>query len=57
VAELPVRVGPALDLYCGTKPYEEIIPWRPLWGFDVDVHFGHTDVVGGLPLPFDLPKF
>jgi SAM-dependent methyltransferase len=44
--------GPVLDLFCGTKPYLELIPWRPLWGVDLDDHFGRADVLGTLPLPF-----
>lgn len=51
-AELPIARGPVLDLYCGTQPYLELIPWRPVWGFDIDRHFGRADVVGALPLPF-----
>jgi SAM-dependent methyltransferase len=41
-----------LDLFCGTKPYLELLPWRPAWGLDIDRHFGRADVVGDLPLPF-----
>lgn len=44
--------GPVLDLYCGTKPYLELIPWRPVWGADIDLHFGRADVLVTLPLPF-----
>jgi SAM-dependent methyltransferase len=44
--------GPVLDLFCGTKPYLELLPWRPVWGLDLDVHFGRADVIGRLPLPF-----
>lgn len=50
--EIPVAGGPALDLYCGTQPYREIIPWRPLWGLDKDLHFGRADVVAHEALPF-----
>jgi len=49
---LPITNGPVLDLYCGTQPYRELIPWRPVWGFDIDRHFGRADVIGALPLPF-----
>ncbi len=48
----PSPPGPVLDLFCGTKPYLELIPWRPVWGLDLDVHFGRSDVIGALPLPF-----
>jgi SAM-dependent methyltransferase len=51
-AELSGARGPTLDLFCGTKPYLELLPWRPLWGLDIDRHFGRADVVGDLPLPF-----
>jgi SAM-dependent methyltransferase len=44
--------GPVLDLFCGTKPYLELIPWRPVWGLDLDDHFGRADVLGAIPLPF-----
>lgn len=55
--ELPITTGPVLDLYCGTQPYRELIPWRPIWGFDIDRHFGRTDVIGSLPLPFATATF
>ena len=48
---LPSARGPVLDLYCGTKPYLELLPWRPAWGIDIDRHFGRADLVGDLPLP------
>jgi SAM-dependent methyltransferase len=44
--------GPVLDLYCGTQPYLELVPWRPVWGLDLDDHFGRANVIGALPLPF-----
>ena len=49
---LPSARGPVLDVFCGTKPYLELLPWRPVWGLDIDRHFGRADVVGDLPLPF-----
>ncbi len=48
----PPATGPVLDLFCGTKPYLELIPWRPVWGLDLDHHFGRADVLGLPPLPF-----
>jgi SAM-dependent methyltransferase len=51
-AGLSAARGPVLDLFCGTKPYLELMPWRPVWGLDIDRHFGRADVVGDLPLPF-----
>jgi SAM-dependent methyltransferase len=44
--------GPVLDLFCGTKPYLELMPWRPVWGLDLDRHFGRADVIGAIPLAF-----
>jgi SAM-dependent methyltransferase len=49
---IPQDPGPILDLFCGTQPYLELIPWRPIWGLDIDLHFGRADAVGALPLPF-----
>jgi SAM-dependent methyltransferase len=49
---VPSPPGQVLDLFCGTKPYFELIPWRPMWGLDMDLHFGRADVVAALPLPF-----
>jgi SAM-dependent methyltransferase len=49
---VPPPAGPVLDLFCGTKPYLELIPWRPVWGLDLDDHFGRADVIGEPPLPF-----
>jgi SAM-dependent methyltransferase len=50
--EIPEPTWPVLDLFCGTKPYLELIPWLPVWGMDLDRHFGRADVLGALPLPF-----
>lgn len=47
-----LAAGPVLDLYCGTQPYREMIPWQPIWGLDIDLHFARAEVVGSLPLPF-----
>lgn len=44
--------GPVLDLFCGAKPYEPLVPYRPDVGVDIDRHFGGADVVADLPLPF-----
>jgi len=50
--QLPVAEGPALDLFCGTQPYRDMIPRRPVWGLDRDRYFGRADVAGSVPLPF-----
>ena len=44
--------GPVLDLYCGAQPYRELIPWRPVYGIDIDRHFGRADVLARSELPF-----
>jgi len=49
---LDIDKGPVLDLYCGARPYERIMPWRPVWALDIDRHFGGANVVGSIPLPF-----
>jgi SAM-dependent methyltransferase len=49
---VPSGADSVLDLFCGTKPYLELIPWRPVWGVDIDDHFGRADVLAELPLPF-----
>ena len=56
-AALPNISGPALDLFCGTQPYREMIPVKPVWGLDLARHFGRTDVIGGVPLPFADASF
>jgi SAM-dependent methyltransferase len=52
LGSLPDLNGPVLDLFCGTKPYAELIPRRPVWGVDLDRHFRGADVVATIPLPF-----
>jgi SAM-dependent methyltransferase len=52
LGELPATRAPVLDLYCGTQPYRDLIPWRPLFGVDIDRHFGRADVVAHGRLPF-----
>jgi len=49
---LDVARGPVLDVYCGARPYESIIPWRPVWALDIDRHFGGANVIGSIPFPF-----
>jgi len=52
VASLDVDAGPALDLYCGTQPYRDVIPCRPLIGVDMERYFGGADVIAYEDLPF-----
>lgn len=52
LAGIRLPSGPALDLYCGTQPYQAMLPARRIVGLDIDRHFGRTDVVGSVPMPF-----
>jgi SAM-dependent methyltransferase len=52
LGSLPDLNGPVLDLFCGAKPYAELIPRRPVWGMDLDRHFRGADVIATIPLPF-----
>jgi SAM-dependent methyltransferase len=49
---LPAADGPTLDLYCGARPYDDILPRQPVCALDIDRHFGRANVVGTIPLPF-----
>jgi SAM-dependent methyltransferase len=49
---IPRSDGPCLDLFCGTKPYAQLVPGRRVWGVDLDRHFGGADVLAAVPLPF-----
>ena len=44
--------GPALDLYCGTRPYQRFLADRDVWALDIDRHFAGANVIGSDPLPF-----
>jgi SAM-dependent methyltransferase len=54
---IPASRGPVLDVYCGTKPYDEMMPWKPNWGLDLDRHFARADLLGSIPLPFRAGAF
>ena len=44
----------ALDVFCGTRPYEDLLPVSSrITGFDVDDHYGSADVTGADFLPFE----
>lgn len=49
--------GPALDLWCGAQPYRYLLGDGPVWGYDLDRHFGGADVLGGPLLPFRSGAF
>ncbi len=43
-----------LDVFCGTRPYEDLLPpGSEVTGFDIDNHHGSADVTGTEFLPFD----
>ncbi len=43
---------PVLDLFCGTRPYAELVDARPLWSLDIDCHFTTPSVLAREALPF-----
>jgi SAM-dependent methyltransferase len=51
VRRLPPRVGPALDVWCGAKPYDVLLGGEVV-GLDIDRHFGGADVLAVPPFPF-----
>ncbi|MGH9139054.1 MAG: hypothetical protein ACRD0G_18750 [Acidimicrobiales bacterium] len=50
-ASLSDADGPVVDVFCGTQPYRDRWPWRPVFGLDLDVHFGAADLIGDARLP------
>jgi SAM-dependent methyltransferase len=51
-------VADVLDVYCGTRPYEDLLPaGSRVIGLDVDNQFGAADVVSREFLPFDDESF
>ena len=58
LANLPGPVEDALDVFCGARPYEDLMPpGARVVGYDIDDHYGVADVVGGEFLPFDDDSF
>lgn len=56
--ELDQPVSDVLDVWCGTRPYEDLLPrGARVIGFDVDHRFGAADVVSDEFLPFDDESF
>jgi SAM-dependent methyltransferase len=57
IAELG-DVHDVLDVYCGTRPYDDLFPARArIVGFDVEDRFGVADVVSREFLPFPGDSF
>jgi SAM-dependent methyltransferase len=60
LAALPAPLGDVLDVWCGTRPYDDLFPpGTRIVGFDVDGNpYGSTaDVVSNEFLPFDDAAF
>ena len=54
---LPAGID-ALDLYCGTRPYEDLLPPESRCiGLDIDARYGAADVVSTEFLPFESESF
>jgi SAM-dependent methyltransferase len=47
-----------LDVFCGTRPYEDLMPaGSKVTGYDIDDRYGSADVTGEEFLPFDDDAF
>jgi SAM-dependent methyltransferase len=47
-----------LDVFCGTRPYEDLMPaGSKVTGYDIDDHYGSADVTGTEFLPFGDEAF
>jgi SAM-dependent methyltransferase len=56
--ELDRPVSDVLDLFCGTRPYDDMLPRDArVVGFDIDNRYGAADVVSEEFLPFDDESF
>jgi SAM-dependent methyltransferase len=52
------RVSDVLDIWCGSRPYEDLLPeGARCTGLDIDDHYGVADVVSTEFLPFDDASF
>jgi SAM-dependent methyltransferase len=57
LAEMPEGIE-VLDVYCGTRPYEELLPaGSRCTGLDISPRYGAADVVSDEFLPFDDASF
>ena len=58
LAAVPAPVGDVLDVFCGARPYDDLMPaGSRCVGYDFDDSYGVADVVGGDFLPFDDASF
>jgi SAM-dependent methyltransferase len=58
VRTVPGQVDDVLDVFCGTRPYDDLMPpGSRVTGYDIDDRYGAADVVGGDFLPFDDESF
>jgi len=55
---VPPPVHDVLDVFCGTRPYEDLLPsGARCTGLDIDERYGAADVVTNEFLPFDGESF
>src|SRR5712692_3152176 len=53
-----IRARDVLDVYCGTRPYEDLLPEGVRCiGLDIDDAYGSADVVSDQFLPFEAGSF
>jgi SAM-dependent methyltransferase len=58
VKRLPAEPRDVLDVYCGTRPYDDLFPAASrIVGFDIADRFGLADVVSSEFLPFPPDSF
>ena len=58
LGSVPHPVSDVLDVYCGTRPYDDLLPSgaRSL-GMDINDHYGPVDVITSEFLPFEDESF
>ena len=58
LSTLPHEVRDVLDLFCGTRPYDDLLPaGSRCTGLDIDDRYGAADVVSTEFLPFESNSF
>jgi SAM-dependent methyltransferase len=58
LASIPQPVEDVLDVLCGTRPYEDMLPaGARCTGIDIDNHYGSADLTTHAFLPFDDGSF
>ena len=56
--DVPGPVSDALDVFCGARPYDDLMPpGARVVGYDIDDHYRVADVTGGEFLPFPDNSF